>query len=97
MATASTVASEIATLTEEEREKLYKVVGLGPPPPVWVGPIWLIVVVAFATAVVGGGFLVYLLILGDKETADLLPIITAAVGVLAGILAPSPVASSNTR
>ena len=97
MATLSSIATDIASLPDEERQQLYKVVGVGPPPAAWIGPIWVIVVLAFAGVLLGGGFLVYLLVQDGKATDALLPIVTAAVGVLAGILAPSPVSQTGQR
>jgi len=65
------------------------------PPPSYVGPLWLIVVSAFAIVMVGGGFLLYLLSNGNKSTDVVGPIVTGALGVLAGLLAPSPVSTNK--
>ena len=46
---------------------------------------------AFVTLMVGGAFLVFLLIQDNKGTEVLAPFVTAALEVLAGLLAPSPV------
>jgi predicted permease len=66
--------------------------GIGPPPQSLVGPIWLIIVVAFVILLVGGfGGVAFMTYIG-KDPKDILPVVTAALGVLAGLLAPSPVA-----
>jgi hypothetical protein len=63
-------------------------------PPQVVGILWLLVVGGFVVLMLGGALLVYLLIQDDKSTEVMAPLVTAAVGVLAGLLAPSPVQGS---
>jgi hypothetical protein len=94
MQTAGELLEAFTTLPEKEQEKAAGVisVGIGPPPPAYVGPIWGIVVVTFAVVLVGGLWILYSLVQDAKSTEVIVPIVTAAVGVLAGLLAPSPVA-----
>lgn len=94
MATAGEVIEEYSALSEGEREKVNAVVrGLPPAPSKYVGPLWVIIVLAFAAVMVGGGYLLFLLIQDGDSTEVLVPIVTAALGVLAGLLAPSPATS----
>ena len=58
--------------------------------------LWLIVVGAFTTLMLGGVLLVFVLILRGDDTSVILPFVSAALGVLAGLLAPSPVTGSST-
>jgi hypothetical protein len=53
------------------------------------------VVGSFVFLLVGGTGALLGLILAGKDTKDILPLVTAAVGVLAGLLAPSPVATPS--
>jgi hypothetical protein len=90
MTTAKDVLSLVADLPDNEQQAVKSMIGLGPPPPSEAGPLWLITVGSFAVLLVGGGASIVALILTGKDTKDLLPLVTAAVGVLAGLLAPSP-------
>jgi hypothetical protein len=52
----------------------------------------LIVVSAFVVLLVGGAYLLFVLVQDGDSTEVIAPIVTGALGVLAGLLAPSPVA-----
>jgi hypothetical protein len=67
-------------------------IGLGQPPPQVTGTLWVIVVSTFAILLLGAGVAVYALTAAGKDPKDFVPLATAAIGVLAGLLAPSPVA-----
>jgi hypothetical protein len=69
----------------------YAVQSLPPPSQSEVNNLWLLVVWTFAILLVGGAAAVVLMTLLGKDPKDLLPLVTAALGVLAGLLAPSPV------
>jgi hypothetical protein len=86
------VLSLLSQLPDDQQQIVRNVIGLGPPPQAVVGPLWLLVVGAFVVLLVGGAGAVVALNLTSHDTKDLLPLVTAAVGVLAGLLAPSPVA-----
>lgn len=92
MDTAGQFLEAYAELPEAEQAKVQTTVRALPElPKSYVGPVWLIVVLSFAIVFVGGGFLIYSLVQDSKATEVLVPIVTAALGVLAGLLAPSPV------
>jgi hypothetical protein len=94
MAVAGDVLQTYAELPPAEQEKVQRAVqSLPPAPSKYVGPLWLIVVSAFVVVLLGGTFILYDLIKGDDSTEVIVPIVTAALGVLAGLLAPSPVAT----
>lgn len=57
--------------------------------------LWLIVVSAFTALMLGGVLLVFVLILRGHDTSVILPFVSAALGVLAGLLAPSPVSGGS--
>jgi hypothetical protein len=61
------------------------------PPPYYVGILWLMVVGAFIILLLGGTGLLYLLVRDGITTEVIAPLVTGALGVLAGLLAPSPV------
>ena len=65
------------------------------PPPGYVGVLWLMVVGAFIVLLLGGTVLLYLLVQDQVTTEVIAPLVTGALGVLAGLLAPSPVRSGN--
>jgi hypothetical protein len=98
MSDAGEVVQNFDRLPEAEQQKVAAEIrarSLPDPPTSYVGPLWLIVVSAFAIVMVGGGFLLYLLSNGDKSTEVVGPIVTGALGVLAGLLAPSPVSTNK--
>lgn len=89
------IAKGVEDLSPEERKELREtVIGLGPPPKEYVGPLWMTVVISFAILLVGSASAVFALVLLDKEPGPLIPFVTAALGVLAGLLAPSPATRS---
>lgn len=65
------------------------------PPPGYVGVLWLMVVGTFIVLLLGGTVLLYLLVRDQMTTEVIAPLVTGALGVLAGLLAPSPVRSGN--
>jgi ABC-type phosphate transport system permease subunit len=65
---------------------------VGPLPAGFVGPLWLIIVSGLVVFALGNALAVYLLLASGKDPKDVVPLVTAVVGVLAGLLAPSPVA-----
>jgi hypothetical protein len=66
------------------------------PPAGYVGVLWLMVVGAFIVLLLGGAFILYLLVRDGTSTEVIAPLVTGALGVLAGLLAPSPVQGSGT-
>ena len=97
MPVASDVIQAYADLPDPEKEKVNKVVSglpaLPAPPSPYIGPLWILVVLAFVIVLIGGTWLLYDLIQDGKATEVIVPIVTASLGVLAGLLAPSPVAN----
>lgn len=94
MATASEVVDQYKALPEDEKATAAaQIAALPRPPKGVVGVLWVMVVGAFVVTLLVGIWLLYSLIQEDKSTEVIVPIVTAAVGVLAGLLAPSPVSS----
>jgi hypothetical protein len=99
METATELIAGFDALPLDERAKAAKEIrvrSLPEPPAPWIGPLWLMVVGAFVVLLLGGGFLLFLLVQDDKSTEVIGPLVTGALGVLAGLLAPSPVSSGGT-
>ena len=71
----------------------YAVQALGKPSTAVVDYLWRLVVWTFAILLVGGAAAVVAMTVFGRDPKDLLPLVTAALGVLAGLLAPSPVAN----
>ncbi len=67
------------------------------PPPRYVGPLWVIVVATFCVVLVGGDYLMYQLVQDNKSTEVIGPVVTGALGVLAGLLAPSQSRNGTRR
>lgn len=96
MDTAAKVVDAFQGLSEAEQRLAAQTISALPTPegPV-VAKLWLIVVGSFAVVLVGGLLLVFLLVQDGKSTEVVAPLVTAALGVLAGLLAPSPMTGSS--
>lgn len=83
-------------LSQEDRAQFKASAGLLPTPQgsalSW---IWLFVIGILGAVVIGGGVLVYSLIRDDKATEVLVGFVSAALGALIGLIAPSPVQSQG--
>ena len=94
MTSSTEVLAAFKELPEEDKKEAAAAISaarpLPDPPAAVVGRLWLIAVSAFAIVFVGGTLGLFLLITNDKETEVVVPLVTAALGVLAGLLAPSP-------
>jgi hypothetical protein len=97
----ATTATELLQSYEELPESEKKVAAaaissrpLPRPPARYVGLLWVMVVGAFIAVLLGGGYLLYELVRDDTSTDVIAPLVTGAFGVLAGLLAPSPVANN---
>jgi len=101
MAQAAEVLQAFEDLPDPEKKKAAAAIAasrpLPPPPEQVVGPIWLITVSAFVVLMIGGALMLYLLVQDDKSTEVIGPLVTGALGVLAGLLAPSPVTGSGEK
>jgi hypothetical protein len=100
MANAEEVVSAFESLAAEEKAKAFaeiSVRALPELPDKWVGPIWLLVVGAFVALLLGGAVLMFILVLDDKDTEVIGALVTGALGVLAGLLAPSPVQPKGSK
>jgi hypothetical protein len=101
MATAEEVVQQYWQLPAPERAKAALEIQasqqLPPPPQPYVGILWLMVVGTFVVLLIGGTFLLYLLVRDNVNTEVIAPLVTGALGVLAGLLAPSPVRDSSGR
>jgi len=94
VATREDVLNAYSRLPAREQLELRRELGLPPPPARVLGTVWLIVIGTLAAVVIGGGLLIYSLIQDDKETEVLVGFVSAALGALIGLLAPSPTSSS---
>ena len=84
------VAEQVKDLSEEGRREVCQIAGIGPPPERIAGILWVMVVGAFVLLLLGSALATYRLIQAGKETEVVVPFVTAAIGVLAGLLAPTP-------
>lgn len=89
--------SELSTTEKAQALEAIKTQVLPPPPASVTGALWLIAVGTFAFVLAGGLILIFILVYRSKSTEVIVPIVTAALGVLAGLLAPSPATSGTTR
>jgi uncharacterized membrane protein (DUF4010 family) len=86
------VVGQYRQLTQTEQVKAAAAIReLPAPPPRYVGPLWIMVVSAFIVLMLGGAFLLYLQVKDKSSTTVIAALVTGALGVLAGLLAPSPV------
>jgi hypothetical protein len=97
MSTQEDVRAGFDSLSDDQKEEFaaYAVQALKPATQRTTDTLWLIVVSAFTTLMLGGVLLVFVLILEDHDTSVILPFVSAALGVLAGLLAPSPVTTPS--
>ncbi len=99
MAQAAELMAAYEELPEDEKKKAAAAIAasrpLPDPPQNLVGPIWLMTVGAFVALLLVGTILMFVLVLDGKSTEVIGPLVTGALGVLAGLLAPSPVANSD--
>jgi hypothetical protein len=65
---------------------------IGPLPVGFVGPLWLIIVGGLVVFLLGSALAIYLLLASGRDPKEVVPLVTAVIGVLAGLLVPSPVA-----
>ena len=90
---AGDVIQAYADLPDDEQLKVNRAIRALPDPPAgYIGPIWIIIVLGFVVLLLGGGYLLYELVRDGMSTEVIAPLVTGALGVLAGLLAPSPVA-----
>jgi hypothetical protein len=96
---ATEVVQAFEDLPDSEKDTAAAVIAasrpLPDPPASAVGPLWLMTVGAFVVLMVGGALLLYLLVQDDKSTEVIGPLVTGALGVLAGLLAPSPISQGS--
>jgi len=87
---------DLLSLDDKKQVADYAVQSLPQPTQPAVDKLWLLVVWTFAILLIGGASAVVLMTILGKDPKDLLPLVTAALGVLAGLLAPSPVQTPKT-
>jgi hypothetical protein len=86
----------VQTLTklapDEQARMLDVLTALVPPPPGSKANvrIWYIIVFALSFALVGGMVMLFVLIMASKPTEVIVPLVTAGLGAIVGLLAPSP-------
>ena len=96
--TVEQVVAEYASLSaDDQRRVLAATAALAPPPADSAAnaALWIIVVLSLSMLLVGGTVLLFFLINWEKPTEVIVPLVTGALGALAGLLAPSPVAQTN--
>lgn len=99
MANADDLIAAFQQLPAAEQAKagvaIQQVQSLPAPPTTIVAVLWVMVVGAFVLLLVGGTIGLFILIDGGKSTEVVYPLVSAALGVLAGLLAPSPIQGGN--
>jgi hypothetical protein len=99
MATADDLLETFQELPAAEQAKAAEAIRMSrplpDPPPGYVGVLWLMVVGAFIVLLLGGTVLLYFLIRDGVTTEVIALLVTGALGVLAGLLALSPVRSGT--
>jgi len=75
----------------DQRQVLRQMAAIGNPPAKYLGAIWILLIVALIVVVIGGGWLVYLLVTRGTDAGIMVGFVSAALGALIGLLAPSPV------
>jgi hypothetical protein len=99
VATATQVIEGFNALPDDEKAQAGAAIAASrpfpDPPPKYVGVLWIMVVGAFIVLMLGGAYIMYILVQDNKSTQVIGPLVTGALGVLAGLLAPSPVAGST--
>jgi flagellar basal body-associated protein FliL len=69
-----------------------QIAGLPIPSRNFLGAVWIILMITLALVVLGGGWLVFLLVDNGKDSEVTVGFVSAALGALIGLLAPSPAA-----
>lgn len=83
-------------MSVDDQKLFAELAGLKPPDQHTNSKLWLIVVTTFSLLLLGGTLMLFFLIRAEDSTEVIGPIVTAALGVLAGLLAPSPVQESKS-
>ncbi|HEX9968691.1 MAG TPA: hypothetical protein VGB03_01025 [Acidimicrobiales bacterium] len=67
------------------------------PPPGGGGltAVWLILLAILGVVVIGGGWLVYERLVDDGDPSVIVGLVSAALGALIGLLAPSPITNGG--
>jgi hypothetical protein len=92
-AAAQNMLNSFDALPENEKKEVATQIvvrAIGDPSRRATDNIWYIVVLTFAILVIGGLIAVFVLLLDGKSTDVITPLVTLGVGVLGGLLAPSP-------
>jgi hypothetical protein len=67
--------------------------GLPDPSGTWVNILWVVIVAGIIALALLSAMFLYFLLDHSKSAAAMASVVSAAIGVLAGLLAPSPVSS----
>ena len=82
-------------LSPSEKDEVRRQISVLPVPSRnFLGAVWIILMMTLALVVLGGGWLVFLLVDNGKDSEVIVGFVSAALGGLIGLLAPSPAASS---
>jgi hypothetical protein len=96
MATKGQVIADFHNLSPDEQREVATAVRALPDPSTKIaGALWIIIVSALVVVLIGGGLLLYILVNNGKSTEVILPLVTASLTALVGLLAPSPVTQGN--
>jgi hypothetical protein len=88
---------EYKQLDASERREFLTNVNLALPPPDEAGLkiVWIIVVSVLGAVAILGGLLTFVLIRDGKNAEAIVAFVSAALGALVGLIAPSPAGSSG--
>lgn len=87
------VVAGFNNLSQSEKEEARRqIAGLPKPSRNFLGAVWIILMITLALVVLGGGWLVFQLVDNGKDSEVIVSSVSAALGGLIGLLAPSPAA-----
>ena len=95
MATLAQVQSDFQALDTDDQREFLLMQRLPNPTQRAADNVWMLVLVILGIVVVGGGFLVFQLIVDDKDASVVVGFVSAALGAIIGLIAPSPLSGSN--
>jgi uncharacterized integral membrane protein len=90
---AQAVANQFQGLTAAQQKQVVR--SLADPGQSTANTLWLMIVGGLIVLLLGGVGLLYLQIDNGKDTSVILPLVTAALTAIVGLLAPSPVAGKG--
>jgi hypothetical protein len=91
------VVQTYESLSDSERAEFRANVGvsLPAPTPPAANVLWVLVIVILGIVAIGGGLLAFSLIKDGKNAEAIVGFVSAALGAIIGLLAPSPVSGQQ--